>query len=394
MGRLGGFSEITGLTMCLCQETADCIQRVPVGCDLFSEELTKACVLDFRFQKRDQEHPIVMLFDPGFFLGVAQITESRYLILGPAPAYKLDRNDIYRHGRALWQDNILSVCDMLMSCPTFSLRRFSQAVAQAVFLTVRRDIPLEQIIFHNNTLREIPVEQMLWQAAFEMREGEICHTTFEWENKVFAAVELGDAEKLKSLVLGPMPGRAGLMSPDPIQQERYTFLSFITQATRAAIRGGVPYEQAYSLSDIYCQKMDRLHNVSDIDMLMFQAIFDFCRRVHDGGASRGISPPIRMCCDYIGAHLHESIHLDDLALHCGLSRRTISIRFKKETGMALPIYIHTQKIREAKYLLADSQYTLAEISSILQYSSQSYFTKWFRQIEGYTPNEYRSRLTY
>ena len=64
-------------------------------------------------------------------------------------------------------------------------------------------------------------------------------------------------------------------------------------------------------------------------------------------------------------------------------------RFKKETGQSVADYLHAQKMQEAKYLLRSTDYTLADIAEFLNYASQSYFTKIFRQFTGQTPQQYR-----
>ena len=52
-------------------------------------------------------------------------------------------------------------------------------------------------------------------------------------------------------------------------------------------------------------------------------------------------------------------------------------------------YIHKEKIKEAKYLLQHSDYTLTEITLFLNYPSQSYFTQIFRRYTGWTPLQFR-----
>ena len=88
-------------------------------------------------------------------------------------------------------------------------------------------------------------------------------------------------------------------------------------------------------------------------------------------------------------HLHENIRAEHLALLTGLSSKTVGERFRQETGYSIPDYLHAQRVEEAKYLLRYTEYSLAEISGILNYASQSYFTKIFRDRTGQTPQQYR-----
>jgi AraC-like DNA-binding protein len=78
-----------------------------------------------------------------------------------------------------------------------------------------------------------------------------------------------------------------------------------------------------------------------------------------------------------------------LALTCRMSTRGISKRFRAETGLAVSDFIHRKKMREACYLLKYTDYSISEIGNILQYNTQSYFTKVFHDIYDTTPKQYR-----
>ena len=58
-------------------------------------------------------------------------------------------------------------------------------------------------------------------------------------------------------------------------------------------------------------------------------------------------------------------------------------------GCGIPEYIHKEKLREAKYLLINTDYALADIAGFLNYPTQSYFTQIFKRYAGMTPQQYR-----
>jgi len=215
------------------------------------------------------------------------------------------------------------------------------------------------------------------------------HIDQSFEDGICAAVESGDIELLNRRLGTASRGRIGSMSIDPIRQAKYTFVAFATLLTRAAIRGGLSQEEAFSLSDIHCQQMDGIFDATIINSLSYRMSMDFCSHVREAKKKNGYTAPVRKCVDYIDRHLHEVIRLSDIAEECGLCTRSISAKFKEETGCSISSYIGNERIREAKYLLQHSDYSLAEISSILQYNSQSYFTQKFRAACGETPQKYR-----
>ena len=70
-------------------------------------------------------------------------------------------------------------------------------------------------------------------------------------------------------------------------------------------------------------------------------------------------------------------------------KRLLSALFHKETGQTLTVFIHKVLIEKAQNLLAHSDYSLGEISTYLNFSSQSYFISIFKRYTGITPGQYR-----
>ncbi len=159
--------------------------------------------------------------------------------------------------------------------------------------------------------------------------------------------------------------------------------------SRAAIRGGLFSETAFSLSDVYCQRMDAQTEITAVQQLIFTMAMDFCRHVADAREGALQSNVVKKCIAYISAHLHEDLRLDDLSRHCGMCSRSLSIKFKAEVGCGIPEYIHREKMREARYPLTNTDHTLANITSFLNYPTQSYFTQIFKRYEECTPQQYR-----
>ena len=117
---------------------------------------------------------------------------------------------------------------------------------------------------------------------------------------------------------------------------------FASLVSRAAIRGSLPEEVAFSLSDIYCQRADAQRQLPALEQLTYAMAMDFCARVAEARKTAIHSQPVRDCVEYIGQHLHEALRLDDLARRCGLCSRSLSLKFKAELGMGIPEFIHRE----------------------------------------------------
>ena len=239
------------------------------------------------------------------------------------------------------------------------------------------------------------MKKELAEYLFQRKEARGFHTPESLENQLNNAITSGNAIQLKAIIEAAFEaafedGRPGVLSLNREHQERYTFVAAAVVFSRAAVRGGVDYELACSIADVYCQKMDRTPFSSDFFSLISEMGIDFCTTVSD--TNRFIySALINNICSYIYKHTHESVSLNDLSQLSGLCTRSLSKRFIRETGQSVVDYIQLAKIDEAKVLLLYTKKSISEISAYLAFSSQSYFSSIFKKHTGYTPSEYQKR---
>lgn len=93
--------------------------------------------------------------------------------------------------------------------------------------------------------------------------------------------------------------------------------------------------------------------------------------------------------EYIKAHIHQNITLQDLAENAGLSPYYFSRLFKKEMGYSPIDYVSIMKINYAKLMLRTTSGSIAEIAESLGYSSESSFINAFKLRRGISPHKYR-----
>lgn len=391
---LGYFYESTSIPLLMCGSDGKALFSYPAS---FSSMLTSAFlenrIKDFESQHLDQEHPLIQMISPAFLLGILKVNDGCYLVLGPACSIQVIQKDILDFCRiAVKPDQILEFSALISRIPIMNYRHFVSSVAIALKLCTGLNAHLEDIVLYNATSEKFDPDATLIKKVFDRWGGDILHTAYDFEQSLQATVEAGDVARLKSIVLQPLTGRVGQMSSDILQQEKFTFVSATTMISRAAVRGGMSYETACSLADIYCQQMDSMQRIQDITTLIYQMSVDFCQKVNESHAKPGLSKPVRDGINYISTHLHEHICIDDISIQTGFCNKTISQKFLSETGYAIPDYVHQEKMREAAQLLKFSTHSISQISSYFHYSSQSYFTRIFREIHGMTPNQYRKQF--
>lgn len=235
-------------------------------------------------------------------------------------------------------------------------------------------------------------ERQLKYLSFVNREKTFRHHYYDEEMRQYELLKAGDSEAIEESKRMFSSPTLGHLSDDPVKNLKYLFIASVTLATRFSIEGGLDSETAYNASDLFIQKLDSLTTLDEVRALNTEMFTLFVKLVTAQEKKGVYSKPIIQCVDYIYFHLHEQIRLSELAENVGLNASYLSALFKREMGRSFSDYILDKRIEAAENMLKHSDYTYAEISAYLAFSSQSYFGKLFKARTGYTPKAYRSRF--
>ncbi|NJD02071.1 MAG: AraC family transcriptional regulator [Ruminiclostridium sp.] len=92
--------------------------------------------------------------------------------------------------------------------------------------------------------------------------------------------------------------------------------------------------------------------------------------------------------EYMRNNIKSNLVLEDICRFSNLGKTYLESIFKRKTGMGVIEYFKKLKISQAKLMIRNENYNLSEISDLLDFSSISCFTRYFKQIEQMTPSEY------
>lgn len=94
--------------------------------------------------------------------------------------------------------------------------------------------------------------------------------------------------------------------------------------------------------------------------------------------------------DYIKWSRSEHIKVSQIAAYFGYNEKYLSHLFTVISGISLKQYILQQKMELAKFLLADTNQNVSEVSLQLGYKDCHNFMKSFKKIVGLTPTDFRN----
>lgn len=95
--------------------------------------------------------------------------------------------------------------------------------------------------------------------------------------------------------------------------------------------------------------------------------------------------------EYIDSHLESSLTVADVSKISGYSASYFSAYFKENIGYTPNYYINLRKMERAKELMLFSELNITQISEKLGYDSVHYFSRTFKKLIGITPTEYITR---
>lgn len=95
--------------------------------------------------------------------------------------------------------------------------------------------------------------------------------------------------------------------------------------------------------------------------------------------------------NYVDEHYSEDVKMDDILKNVPLSRRSIEMRFKKETGMTIYQYLLSVRVEHLAYLLSTTVRPFVEIAYEVGFHDFGNVSRTFRKFKGCTPIEYRRR---
>ena len=234
-------------------------------------------------------------------------------------------------------------------------------------------------------------QQAAQKLSIKVDEAQSLHNTYDLEQLVMRIVRKGDTAALKEWIAHAPAVRGGVLAAEQLRQRKNTFIVIATLVSRAAIRGGMDVEDAFSYRDSYIQQCELLSSPAEIMNLQYRMISDYTGRVERLRLGKQPSKLTIDVANYIQHHMSEAITAEKMAEELFLNRSYLSRKFKEETGETLTDFILKEKTEEAKRLLCYSDKSLTAIGSYLGFSSASHFSRVFKAYVGSTPSEYREK---
>lgn len=102
--------------------------------------------------------------------------------------------------------------------------------------------------------------------------------------------------------------------------------------------------------------------------------------------------PIFLAKQYIQAHLHQDLTLQNVAQTVHLSRTQFIVLFRQQTGQSFVEYLTGLRLEWACQLLRETGWTAHHIGAFVGFKVPAYFHRLFKRKMGMTPMQYRKTV--
>ncbi|MGI6239529.1 MAG: AraC family transcriptional regulator [Christensenellales bacterium] len=193
-----------------------------------------------------------------------------------------------------------------------------------------------------------------------------------------------NAQRLLNIVLGNIFLAAG----NDLSRIRSRVIELLVLISRAAVDGGANIEYALQLNHNYIQS---LHATKNLDKLCFQltnAMNNFidCAFRYSGYKHFDI---MHKTLAHIRTNYMDKLTLGGMASMVYLSPSYFSRIFKEEQGVSFSEYLTNYRIKKSKVLLLNKSIRIGDVSAMVGFEDQSYFTKVFKRLVGISPSHFR-----
>lgn len=343
---------------------------------------------------RKSEEVSYYVYENAFYYGIVNCGNYKF-VAGPVSELRISDHEFQRFGFMLDVENsdIPLFTSSMKSLCGIHLDTLIQSIILYNFSVNRTMLNISDIRIKNTEQNNI---------SSDIKENEISDIgerlflnnsrSYAIERDMIKKVMNGDVEGLIDGATKIPSVSSGNLAPHLLRHNKNFFIKLETIMARAAIETGLDVDEIFSIEEMYIKKCESLDNIDRIKNLQYHMIIDYADRVkklrqYNGQNSKLVNEISR----YIRSHISEPIKTSDIADYLGKSRGGITTEFKKQTGMNLSDFIKLKKIQEAQELLYETKKSLVLISDYLGFSSQSHFTRVFKEITGITPKEYRDK---
>lgn len=264
-----------------------------------------------------------------------------------------------------------------------TIRQYFDSIRPHSLAGIKASIQILCRLLHLKAPKDIPQPDFQWNLPYKVKtrviEEEEGYSNPDLEHQILACIQQGDLSAIKKLFREViLPLKIG--EPNDLVTVKIYISTANMIASRQSMQSGVDYTRANAAYNRYLKEILSAQSMPELTECFYAMIQEYTKMNAELSEITSGSVLVRRISQYTKSHITEKLSTSNFAEELGMNAAYLSTHFKKETGKTIGEFVQGEKIREAKRLLLESDLSLAEISSFLNFSSESYFCAVFKKI--------------
>jgi two-component system response regulator YesN len=209
------------------------------------------------------------------------------------------------------------------------------------------------------------------------------------EDEIIQKVKLGDTTGARE-ILNEFLGSIFFESGMNFEIIKVRIIELVVIISRAAMEAGVEARDLLGLNYAYLTELNKATDLDELLVKVKDILENFIAKV-SSAKDKKRKVRIREICGYIEQNFTGKIAAAEAARVAGLSVGRALHLIKEETGLSLSEYIKRLRIDYGKYLLLNTDVSLADVAAAAGFFDQSHFTRTFKRAEKMTPFHFRRK---
>lgn len=210
---------------------------------------------------------------------------------------------------------------------------------------------------------------------------------YETEKALLHSIATSNREEARRL-LNLILGKILLASGSDLATIKTRINELLVLMSRAAVDGGADMEYTLRLNQRYLPQLNVMRDMDKLCLWLTSVMNSFIDSAFQFSGYKHFDI-MHKAHAYLRTHYAEKMTLEEIARSVYLSPSYFSRVFKQEQGCTFREYLTAYRLEKGKSLLLDKGLRIADISVMVGFEDQSYFTKVFRRLVGMSPNKYR-----
>lgn len=216
--------------------------------------------------------------------------------------------------------------------------------------------------------------------------GDSANSVVKVEKKLVNNVICGDSDSIRDVVeeFFRILTEDSASGPERIISECRELLILVRKSMEEI---GLNYSEGVCLSNSFEIQLEDL-SLSELKQNMSMLLRETALRI-SRKSEGNVKALISQIIEYIDSNYSNQITLNSISGRFYINSSYISRLFKQEANESFIEYLTRKRLEEAKQLLLHTNYRIYEISQMIGYNNNKYFSQLFEKETGMTPREFR-----